>query len=703
MDNLPFRCPEIGGQLIQNFTLIDKTVKLGAIDISSDRQRYRSRTAITGARLETATRDIPQAIETVTRQVLDDQQVYRLSETFRNVSGVNDAGGWNSIIIRGFELNYRNYLVNGQRGYLYSEDYSPALPNVESIEVLKGPSSVLFGDGGLGGIVNIITKKPLETAHYSINALYGSWNTLRVQADATGPLTEDKTLLYRFNIGFENGNSFIDRFQTTNITIAPVLTWRPSAQTSLTAEFTYLFDNRTINYLPGIPVINGNPLAAPTNLAAWGADANFNARNIQAQVAFKHGFNENLTLNVLLNYSNINTSAIAYGLYAARPDNLGNITLVRQVFDMLAPAYVANVFVNGKFETGAVKHSVVAGVDGNIYNGDYPKGFQYQTVPQRFNINNPQYPPIDVSRLTNDQYETFNTFNRTTTYGVYVQDLVEITEQFKLLAALRWDNYSFLFFDDYGSNGEFRDTSTINNVIIPRIGLVYQPAEWLSLYAGYSQGFSPQSSNNSAAGGPFPPERGNQIEVGAKGDFFDGQLGASIAVYQITKQNVLTSDPNDTAGIRRLATGEARSQGAEFTLTGNLTDNWNVSANLALNETIVTQSTIAEEIGRIFGNAPAAQGSIWTTYRLDDGVLKGLRIGGGYRFVGERVPRAGSSVNLPAYTLFNALISYPIERFTISVNVDNITDQRYIIGGFSNTYVYPGAPRNFRINLGYTF
>jgi iron complex outermembrane receptor protein len=245
-----------------------------------------------------------------------------------------------------------------------------------------------------------------------------------------------------------------------------------------------------------------------------------------------------------------------------------------------------------------------------------------------------------------------------------------------------------------------KDTSAAS-AFIPRIGLVYQPIPTLSIYSSYSQSFEPQYSNLTNQGGPFDPERGKQIEIGVKGEFFQRRLSATAAIYQIRKVNILTNDPNDPE--RQIQGNEATSKGVEFNVTGAVLRNLKVLANYAYNETRITKSP--QEYPNVipwFENAPNTVANLWAVYEIGLSQQSGLSIGGGLYHVGERYTfRPGFVV--PAYTTLDAMVSCRYKNYSMALNLYNLTDKRYFSGAFHQDALWVGAPRSFRLNVGVFF
>ena len=268
------------------------------------------------------------------------------------------------------------------------------------------------------------------------------------------------------------------------------------------------------------------------------------------------------------------------------------------------------------------------------------------------------------------------------------------------LIGLRYDAFDYSYYSELGTGfggGVYADT-TRARALVPRVGLTYELNKNLNVYGSYMQGFSPQTIN-AAQGEPFAPEKGNQIEFGVKGEYLNGRLIPTLAIYEITKTNVLTADISDPTGNRRVAIGKARSRGIEFTLAGNLTDNWNILLNYANNKTITLEDADKSREGQEFGDTPRNMFTTWTTYNFT-GKANGLRLGGGFRTYSDKKVYG---IDFKGFSVFDAMIAYQIKKINLQLNVNNVLDEKYLTGTWGTAYAFPGVPRNFIFSVGYNW
>jgi iron complex outermembrane receptor protein len=304
----------------------------------------------------------------------------------------------------------------------------------------------------------------------------------------------------------------------------------------------------------------------------------------------------------------------------------------------------------------------------------------------------------DASYFLEDDKQTYRLI------GGYLQDQISIGKKLKVLLAGRFDDYYSTNIPASDKNYTQIPDTSITSVFLPRLGLIFLPKSNISFYGSYTQSFLPQTSNNRKAGGPFPPQKGKQFEIGYKGDFLNNQLSTMVALYNLEFVNVLTTDPNDPTGLRQIPVSGVRSQGIEVSIQGQI-GNFSLISGYAYNVTKLTENSSIGNKGDVYQNAPKNVANLWLKYNFSAPKLKNLGIGLGYRYVGERVGQTSSQDFIfPAYGLLDANISYKIKAFRVDFNLYNITDQRYFLGGYYSKVLIPvGEPRNFRLGLNYNF
>jgi iron complex outermembrane receptor protein len=642
---------------------------------------YNPSTADTATKLRLQRRDIPQSIQVIPRQVIEDRKVIRLDELTENVSGVRREPGYGNLSsagfrVRGFRLGFEN-LRNGFRdiGYLSPREVA----NVERVEFLKGPASVLYGGSGseaLSGAVNTVTKKPLAEPFYNATFTAGSYSFYRPTIDISGPLTTDKSLLYRLNLAYENAGSFRDFGGNESFFISPALTWKIGKRTDLTVEFEHLrYDNVFDSGFPLLP----ESLRLPSN--RYLEDPNFSHSNIDSTSItynFEHRFSDNWRFRqgfntILTNYNSKQLDIYSSDLLSDRR------TLPREALktDEETHNYTLQNEIFGKFNTGSVKHNFLLGAELARY--DFNFAILRGTFPE-IDIFAPQYrqQPGELGSRTFSGYGS-------DLLGIYVQDLVEILPNLKILAGARFDSNEATRKNLLNDTVIFRQSL---NEVSPRVGIVYQPSDTTSLYFNWSKAFAPVFYGQSRTDEPFKPIMGEQFEVGIKQDFLDNKLSATLALYQITKQNVLTPDPVDRT--YRIQTGEQRSRGIELDVAGEILPGWNVIATYAYTNAEVTSDN-SIPVGNKLVDVPDHSASLWTTYKIQSGDLQGLGFGVGLVYAGSRQVSLPNTFKTDSYLKTDAAIYYQRGNYQLALNIKNLFDIKYFYNS-QEYFLYPGAP-----------
>jgi iron complex outermembrane recepter protein len=639
---------------------------------------YRVPNASTATRTDTPIRDIPQSIQVVPQQVLEDRKVRTLTESVETVSGVVSDIGFESAIsssriIRGFGQSFTDggstFFRNGSRD-LDIRGLSP-IGTIKQVEVLKGPASVLFGAVEPGGIINTITKQPLSNPYYKLEFEAGNYGYYQPIVDLSGPIDSNKSALYRFIAGYQGSGTeqpFVDRRLTT---VAPTLSFNLGNRTKLNLYYEY------VNFL-------SNPLQTSAIRLSDGSltprDFYAGYPNLSSYDFTNHRFGYNLTHQFNDNWQLRNNVAVVLGTYQDERNYAVGLVDDRfaQIESFDYDYSKSNIFgqidLLGKFRTGPLAHQLLIGFDFNRFKQNVLL-FQNINIPD-FDLLNPNYDFVSTDRIADSDYAT-----TIQSYGIYLQDQIALGDRFKFLIGGRYDWIAYEEeFADFGTFGDTIDSPVQNSgAFSPRLGFVYQPSKTVSLYASYSRSFV-QTTGFNPDGRTFQPTRGTQYEVGIKTDFLDGKLSATLAAYQITKTNVTTSDPTNPAFS--IQVGEQRSRGVELDIAGEITPGWRVIASYAYtNAEVTADNTIP--VGNRLSGVPDHQASLWTTYEIQKGSLKGLGFGLGLFYVGERQGDLDNTFKFSDYLRTDAALFYRRGRFKSAINIRNLFNQDYVIGGFS--------------------
>ena len=641
---------------------------------------YKASRSATATKTDTPIIDTPAAIQVIPRQVIEDQGARRLIDVVRNTSGVQIHGSNGNrqdiIQIRGFSA-YRL----ARNGFLSAPSYGDAgqlgLANVERVEVLKGPPSVLYGPADPGGLINIVTKKPEAEPQYSVTGRAGSFDFYRGDIDLNQPLTEDGELLARFIASYQNSDSFRDRFiDSERIQVAPSLRWVPTSRTTVDLELEYYEQDQQNDF--GLVAVDGNALALPRERFLGEPGDRVEADELRIQTTIDHRFNDDWSLRTLARFSDTSqtpTQSYPFGLAA------DGRTLNRRFYDVHASwqNYALQANLTGQFETGPLEHQLLFGADGNFT--------RFESQSRSADLD-----PIDIfnpvyGATFGPLSDPFKQDRRIDFYGVYLQDLISFGDHWKLLLGGRYDTAKTQF-DRNGASV----TDKWDQAFSPRAGLVFQPIDDLSLYASYTTSFLPPLSGASFDGEAFEPEEGEQFEIGVKRDWFDGRLSTTLAAYQLTRSNVSTADPqNPTFSIQ---VGEQRSRGVEFDIAGELAPGWRIIGSLAYLDAEVTKDN-ALPVGNRLINAPEWSGSLWTAYAFQDKPLRGLEVGGGVFAVGDRKADFDNRVDVDGHARVDLFARYEVnDNIGLALNIENLFDKKYVEGVRDPNFIDVGAPRS---------
>lgn len=642
---------------------------------------YRATRSATGTKTDTALRDIPQSIQVVSRQVLDDQQINNLGDALTNVSSVqrgNTHGGSSeSFVIRGFKAT--TYAVDGMliNPLVSRPEALRDLANVERIEVLKGPASVLYGRGNPGGLINLVTRQPSFTPEAEVKAQAGTYDFYRLEANASGPLDEAGTLAGRMTVATQTDRGFRDTFRDSKRTyVAPTLRWEPTDSTRVDAGAEYI--DQTSPFDRGLIPQNGKiSMNADRYLhEPWSRDK---AQKASVWFRAEHDVNDWLTLRQMTRWDQSHKDRYVVDLRTLGADGR---TLSRRATDGDERIKTLDMQFEAiaRFATGGLKHTVLAGFE--YIDGKRNVASDRASLAS-IDIFNPVYGALPGAFAFNEE-----TDYKVESYSLYLQDQIDLSEQWKLIVGARYD--------DTRQRNSATDASyevTRTNIdpskVSPRLGLVYQPTDWLALYASYSTSFTPQS-NIQRNGSVLDPEEGTQYEVGAKVDVIPDRLSATLSVFEITRENVAAPDPSDDN--YSLQTGEQKVRGIELDVTGTPLEGWEIIGNISALDAKVTKDT-AIDVGNRLDGVPIMSGSIWSSYQLQEGPMRGLGFGAGVIAVGERQGDIDNSYDVSGYARIDASVFYDInENVRISLNGRNLTDRKYIevVAGTDGNYA--GAP-----------
>ncbi|MBE7385423.1 MAG: TonB-dependent siderophore receptor [Leptolyngbya sp. SIO1E4] len=646
---------------------------------------YAESNTTTATRTDTPLIEIPQSIQVIPEAVLEDQQVIRLNDALRNVPGVvpgnNFGGGLDIFTIRGFEgaAILRDGFRASEAGSV-GQGGLQETANLERIEVLRGPASILYGNVEPGGIINLVTKQPLDTPFAEVTTQFGSYGLFRPTLDVTGPLDAAGNIRYRLNAAYERADGFRDYdTDTTRVFLAPVIAFDLGDRTDLTLDLEYLNDQRP--YDKGIPPIGDELADVPLDTIIGEPDDFFRTQSTRIGYRLEHRFSENWRLRNRFRYTNSNSENRRTQLeesLGGLNEATGEIIRLYYFSDSDLDSYEFQTEVIGEFATGSINHTLLAGVDVFFDDGDF---FVANDLALPVNLFDPEIGVVPRPDLPLTFTSTDTTASRSRV-GLLLQDQIELLPEVTLLLGGRVD-----FFTQSSTAAAISipgiletpasDDEQSQTAFTPRVGIVYQPIPELALYASYSRSFEPNILTATTIDGEFlDPEEGEQFEVGLKTELFDGRLAATLSFFDITQTNVAAADPDNANFV--VPIGEQTSRGMEFNVTGEILPGWNVLAGLSLLDAEIEESANFAA-GATPPNVPETSASLWTTYEIQSGDLAGLGFGLGLYYVGERQGDNANTFTMDEYLRTDAAIYYRQEDFRLGLNFRNLFDIDYFV------------------------
>ena len=638
--------------------------------------------------------ETPQDIQVIPSDLMMDQHDLTITDALRNVAGVMPGGyygDYDYFRMRGFDSSGYIY----QDGLLYdgAVQVNAELYGLEQVEVLKGPSSSLYGEGALGGLINLVSKHPQDANFATVTASYGSFGSYEGDFDGNAQLSDsvDGRLVgvIRHTGLFTQHTKGDDRLY-----LAPSAKWQIDANTELTVLTSFQHDHNNaafpLTYLGAVvPGQTGTRYTIDRYTGEPGRSDLIESHRDAAGYEFSHRFNDIFTFKQDLR--NVwNGGDWDHVIYTAflDPDNR---TLKRYPYSAQFQSWVFGVDsrIEADFTTGPITHIAVAGID-------YESYLAHWTQEQIDYADPASYMPLDLydpvygtPMPAMPNVSSARVLSRTT--GYYIQDHAKWGD-FTLTVGGRYDTAR----TGDSWSGTFSDHS--DSKFVPRVGVTYEVVPQTVVYASYSESFLPQAGST-FAGASLKPETREQYEVGVKASVME-HLDLTASIYQLTRQNVATSDlahPNFS-----VQTGEQQSKGVELDADAHIMDGWDAILTYAYVDARVTKDTVIP-IGDHPLDIPPTSIGLWTKYVVQDGPLKGFGIGGGvYNYANEEGDLP-NTFKLPHYTLVNGLLSYDFGPAELQFNVQNLTDVRYFTGSYSDTYVQPGAPRNYTVAVRWKF
>ncbi|MBD2840124.1 TonB-dependent siderophore receptor [Pseudomonas sp. JM0905a] len=697
-----------------------------------EQQSYKATESRSALKIDAPLRDIPQTVNVVPESVIKDKGAQSLEDVLKNVPGVglsNGDGQRDQVTIRGFSA-IGDMFIDGMRDdALYFRDLS----NIERVEVIKGPAAVLYGRGSSGGLINSVSKKPGFDPKQEVGVTFDSEGKRRTQFDTGWADQQQRDKAFRITGAYEDSDTFRDDGYIDRKAIAPSAYFRLSDDLELNLGATYLYDKRLIDF--GIPgqLAAYQPAAASLPASAVGnrpvnvdRDKRFGSGDPDQDYARSEVFSFTASVDYRINDDLTLTNATRYYHYdldrnntlassSTDPDDpirgTKNRFTVGPNGELLVRLNRGNVARDefGMFNQTDLKQQLqLAGMQHNLLYG-VELGFQdkHQRV---FSQNNVAEVPVFSDALVPVPEHAKSLSSKGTNYqetaGFYVQDMIELTSQWKALLGVRYDIFGQEYRDDVAPTAKdpHKDLDRTDKTWSPRAGLVYQPDQIQSYYVSVSRSYQPSGEvfAVSAINQNLEPEETTNYEVGAKWDLLDNRLSVTAAVFRLERTNMKTADPSNPA--LTILAGEQRTDGFEATFSGQITDKWNVYGGYAYLDAEITKSNsktngVANE-GQTPTLTPRNSANLWVVRSL----TPEWRIGAGANYVDDQFTSLENNVVMPGYTTYDAALFYNVPQWDMALRLKNVFDKDYYASAHGSVdLITPGAPRTLELSANYRF
>lgn len=662
--------------------------------------------------------DTPQSVQVIGAEIIEQQQSIRLSDVIKNVNGVYvgsaRGGAQESFWSRGYDMSANNMFKNGFR---LNSGSIPEVSSLEKVEILKGSAALLYGNVAPGGILNMVTKTPSFKKGGEIGMQLGSYSFYKPSIDIYGPL--NKIIAYRFTGSYENSESFRDVVKKERYYVNPSFLFKVSDKTEITLQGDYLKDNWTPDF--GTGIIGKEIVDLPRNLYLGATWSNGQTRQTTVSGLVSHDFNKNWKLNFNSSFQNYDRTS--KGTERIQPAANGDWSRPLGQNKNLEQIIGEQFSLQGNFVTGKIKHQLFTGVD---LENSFLQAYTFTFSPTTYGSGNIfDFDNFNQGGAIPNSTNTKIVKTDTNRFGVYAQDLISLTEKFKVLAGIRWSwQEAQAETSDLIKNTVTEDKKRIDEAFSPKVGLVYQPTKNTSLFASYSNSFTP-NTGFTVTNEVIRPSVIDQYEVGVKKDFWRGILSTNITLYQITNSNLAQTAEFKADGVTqntdtnlKVLSGATKSKGVEIDIIAKPIEGLNIMAGYSYNDMRYTKTSGLNGSnieGDRLARTPANTANFSLFYKLPTGTLKGLSVGTMANYIGKRVGGWNNQIDttlpsginvreipLDAYTTIDVSAGYEWKQFSILCKLSNITNElNYTV--HENYSVNPIAPRQVMTSLKYKF
>ena len=662
------------------------------------RDTYKTETTSIG-KTKQQLRDIPQSITVVNQQLMQDQGVATLKDALRNVPGITFAAGeggrsGDQVVIRGFSAATDTYR-DGMRDI---GQYNRDAFNDEKVEILKGASSMLFGRGSTGGVVNQVSKSPYLGNKLEGDLTIGTNDYQRVTADInqmTGDHSAVRLNLMDTHDGSDRGAAKNERWG-----IAPSVAFGLGEPTTVVLSYMHQEENNVPDY--GVPYnsVTREPLSVDRS-KFYGFDSDYEKTSADIVTAkVTHDFGNGTELSNQLRYNRFwrDVSPTAPRLASSDTSATGLMRRSKPMRDGVDQSVNNQTDLTTRFATGDIRHTLLTGLELTYELSDTSRYALLNTLPTT-TIGN----PVSSTAYNAARYRSSNTKFQASDIALYGMDTIELTRQWKAVLGARFDrfegDYNVRGFNSNGSvnSSNTYDLSRTDNVWSWRSGLIWQPDMAQSYYFSYGTSFNPSGETYALdkATAKVDPEKNRNIELGAKWDLLDGDASLRAALFRIEKTNERNTDPDDTTLVT--LSGKRHTNGIELEGSGRLTERWEVFAGATFMDSKIDKAApgLNSTTGKMPRYTPRATGNIWTTYKFTDQITGGI----GATYVGKRYANETNTLYLPSYTVANAMLSYETKHYRLQLNLNNLGNKTYYDGAYTG-HATVGTPREAQLTIG---
>jgi catecholate siderophore receptor len=639
----------------------------------------------------TPLRDIPQSITVVTQQQIRDQLLTSLGDVVRYVPGVTAHQGENNrdqIVMRGVSSS-ADFFLNGVRDDV---QYYRDLYNLDRVEFLRGPNAMVFGRGGGGGVINRVSKEAGFAPLRELTLQGGSYSNKRVAMDFDQPL--DNKVAFRVNGVYENSDSFRDFFNLERYGVSPTLTIAPGQLTQITLGYEYFRDYRTADR--GIPSFQGLPADTDISTFLGNPDDSYarTAVNIGTATIDHQAGRLNIRNRTLFgaydrSYQNYVPGAVSADEAQVAISAYNNATQRLNIFNQTDLTYDTT--------TGRIRHTILFGAEAGRQLTDNLRNTGFFNNTALSILAEYAHPTISTPVTFRQSPTDADNYLKTSIGAVYAQDQIELSRYVNVVAGIRFDHFDLRFHNN--RNGD--DLRRIDNLVSPRVGLVFKPVTTVSIYGNYSVSYLPSSgdqfSSLTTITQQVKPEKFNNYELGIKWDI-NRTLALTMAGYRLDRRNTRATDPTDPTRI--VQTGSQRTNGYEIGLNGSITRSWRIAGGYAYQDAFITRDTTAAKAGAQVAQVPHHNFSLWNNYQI------GSRVAAGFGVIhrSDMFAAVDNTVTLPGYTRADAAVYFSLtEKVRIQANVENVFNKLYYINADGNNNISPGSPRAIRVGLSARF